>query len=105
MRMKSVRNLGEMTLLLDTDLRLRILCFIKPGETDYPRSVLSRFIRKVGEDNLAKNNRGESGQALKTEQRKRRRRRVRRFVQEGLEHAHYPEKERAKVQNIWQNLR
>jgi transposase len=41
-----------MTRLLDVDQRLRKLCLIKIGETGYPRSVLSRFIRKVGEDNL-----------------------------------------------------
>ena len=41
-----------MTRLLDTDLRLRRLCLIKPGEAGYPRSVLSRFIRRVGEHNL-----------------------------------------------------
>ena len=43
-----------MTRLLDTDLRLRKLCLIKPGEAGYPRSVLSRFIRRVGEDNLVR---------------------------------------------------
>jgi hypothetical protein len=43
-----------MTRLLDTDLRLRRLCLIKPRETGYPRSVLSRFIRRVGEDNLTR---------------------------------------------------
>jgi transposase len=52
MKMKGVRSLGEMTRLLDVDQRLRKLCLIKIGETGYPRSVLSRFIRKVGEDNL-----------------------------------------------------
>jgi transposase len=52
MRMKGVRSLREMTRLLDTDIRLRRLCLIKKGEAAYPRSVLSRFIRKVGEDNL-----------------------------------------------------
>jgi hypothetical protein len=52
MRMKGVRSLREMTRLLDTDPRLRRLCLIKPGEASYPRSVLSRFIRKVGENNL-----------------------------------------------------
>jgi hypothetical protein len=52
--MKGVRSLREMTRLLDTDLRLRRLCLIKPGETGYPRSVLSRFIRKVGEDKLTR---------------------------------------------------
>jgi hypothetical protein len=50
--MKGVRSLREITRLLDFDLRLRRLCLIKPGETGYPRSVLSRFIRKVGENNL-----------------------------------------------------
>ena len=54
MRMKGVRSLREMTRLLDTDPRLRKLCLIKPCETGYPRSVLSRFTRKVGEDNLNK---------------------------------------------------
>jgi len=43
-----------MTRLLDTDQRLRKLCRIKKGEAAYPRSVLSRFIRKVGEDNLTR---------------------------------------------------
>jgi len=52
MRMKGVRSLREMTRLLDTDLRLRRLCLIKPNEAGYPRSVLSRFIHKVGENNL-----------------------------------------------------
>ena len=52
MKMKGVRSLREMTRLLDTDQRLRKLCRIKKGEAGYPRSVLSRFIRKVGEDNL-----------------------------------------------------
>jgi hypothetical protein len=52
--MKGVRSLREMTRLLDVDIRLRRLCLIKPGEAGYPRSVLSRFIRKVGEDNLTR---------------------------------------------------
>ena len=43
-----------MTRLLDTDPRLRKLCLIKKDEKGYTRSVLSRFIRKVGEDNLNK---------------------------------------------------
>ena len=50
--MKGVRSLREMTRLLDADLRLRKLCLIKDKEPEYPRSVLSRFSRKVGEDNL-----------------------------------------------------
>jgi len=54
MRMKGVRSLREMTRILDTDVRLRRLCLIKPNQPAYPRSVLSRFIRKVGNDNLIK---------------------------------------------------
>jgi transposase len=54
MKMKGVRSLREMTRQLDTDLRLRKLCLIKPGEKGYTRSVLSRFIRKVGETRLIK---------------------------------------------------
>jgi len=54
MRMRGVRSLREMTRLLDADLRLRKLCLIKPGEATYPRSVLSRFSRKVGEDKLTR---------------------------------------------------
>jgi len=54
MRMKAVRSLREMTRLLNTDPRLRKLCLIKQDEAGYPRSVLSRFTRKVGEDNLNK---------------------------------------------------
>jgi transposase len=54
MRMKGVRSLREMTRLLDTDARLRKLCLIKDKEPSYPRSVLSRFTSKVGEDNLNK---------------------------------------------------
>ena len=54
MRMKGVRSLREMTRQLDTDLRLRRLCLIKTSEAGYPRSVLSRFIRKVGEENLTR---------------------------------------------------
>jgi len=50
--MKGVRSLREMTRILDTDQRLRRLCLIKPGEQGYTRSVLSRFIRKVGETRL-----------------------------------------------------
>jgi hypothetical protein len=52
--MKGVRSLREMTRLLDVDPRLRKLCLIKPGQAGYPRSVLSRFICKVGENNLIK---------------------------------------------------
>ena len=54
MRMKGVRSLREMTRLLDADPRLRKLCLIKKREAAYPRSVLSRFSRKVGEDKLTR---------------------------------------------------
>jgi hypothetical protein len=43
-----------MTRILDADHRLRRLCLIKPSEAGYPRSVISRFIRRVGEGNLLK---------------------------------------------------
>ena len=52
--MRVVRSLREVTRQLDTDLRFRKLCLIKPGEKGYTRSVLSRFIRKVGESRLIK---------------------------------------------------
>jgi len=52
--MRGVRSLREVTRLLDTDLRLRRLCIIKPGEKGYTRSVLSRFIVQVGESRLIK---------------------------------------------------
>jgi transposase len=52
--MKGVRSLREMTRLLDADLRLRKLCLLKDYEPGYPRSVLSRFTREIGEDNLNK---------------------------------------------------
>jgi hypothetical protein len=54
MRMKGVRSLREMTRLLDADPRLRKLCLIKKRQAAYPRSVLSRFSRKVGEDKLTR---------------------------------------------------
>jgi hypothetical protein len=38
--------------LLDVDVRLRKICLLKKGEKGYPRSVLSRFARKVGADKL-----------------------------------------------------
>ena len=54
MQMKGVRSLREMTRLLDTDPRLRKPCLIKKYEKGDTISVLSRFIRKVGEDILNK---------------------------------------------------
>ena len=52
--MRGVRSLREMTRLLDADLRLRKLCLIKKKQAAYPRSVLSRFIRRVGDDKLTR---------------------------------------------------
>jgi hypothetical protein len=48
MRMKGVRSLREMSRLLNVDPRLRKLCLIKEGGRSYPRSVLSRFTKRVG---------------------------------------------------------
>ena len=39
-------------LICARDQRLRRLCLIKPGEKAYTRSILSRFIRKPGENRL-----------------------------------------------------
>ena len=50
--MKGVRSLREITRLLSVDDRLRKICLLKKGEKGYPRSVLSRFTRKVGADKL-----------------------------------------------------
>ncbi|MGA3061506.1 MAG: transposase [Candidatus Bathyarchaeia archaeon] len=69
MRMKGVRSLREMTRQLGTDLRLRKLCLIKPGEKGYTRSVLSRFIRKVGETRLINIIEEKVVKLLKTERR------------------------------------
>jgi len=52
MRMKGVRSLREMARLLNVDPRLRRLCLIGEGEKGYPRSVLSRFTRRVGAERL-----------------------------------------------------
>ena len=41
-----------MSRLLDIDQRLRKLCLLKCDEKGYPRSVLSRFARRVGGDRL-----------------------------------------------------
>jgi DDE family transposase len=54
MRMKAVRSLREMTRILNTDQRIRKLCLIKDSQKGYTRSVLSRFSRRVGEENLNK---------------------------------------------------
>ena len=52
MRMKGVRSLREMSRLLNVDFRLRKLCLIGEDERGYPRSVLSRFTKKVGAERL-----------------------------------------------------
>ena len=54
MRMKAVRSLREMTRILNTIQRIRKLCLIKDSQKGYTRSVLSRFSRRVGEENLNK---------------------------------------------------
>ena len=52
MRMKGVRSLREMARLLNVDPRLRKLCLIGEDERGYPRSVLSRFTKRVGSERL-----------------------------------------------------
>jgi transposase len=52
MRMKEIRSLRELARILDVDPRMRRLCLIKDGERGYPRSVLSRFTRRVGAERL-----------------------------------------------------
>ena len=50
--MKGIRSLRELTRILNVDLRLRRLCLIKKDENGYPRSVISRFTRRVGAETL-----------------------------------------------------
>jgi IS5 family transposase len=50
--MKGVRSLREMARLLNVDPRIRKLCLIKESERGYPRSVLSRFTKRVGAERL-----------------------------------------------------
>jgi hypothetical protein len=52
MRLKGIRSLRELTRILDIDRRLRRLCLIKKDENGYPRSVISRFTRRVGAERL-----------------------------------------------------
>ena len=52
MRMKAIRSLREMTRILNTDLRIRKLCLIRDTQKGYTRSVMSRFSKRVGQDNL-----------------------------------------------------
>jgi hypothetical protein len=41
-----------MTRILNTDARIRKLCLIKDSQKGYTRNVMSRFSRRVGEENL-----------------------------------------------------
>jgi hypothetical protein len=50
--MKGIRSLRELTRILDVDRRLRRICLITDKERGYPRSVLSRFTRRVGAETL-----------------------------------------------------
>jgi hypothetical protein len=52
MRLKGIRSLRELTRILDVDRRLRRLCLIHGDQRGYPRSVISRFTRRVGADVL-----------------------------------------------------
>jgi transposase len=52
MRMKGIRSLRELTRILDVDQRMRRICLIKKDEGGYPRSVLSRFTRRVGAETI-----------------------------------------------------
>ena len=54
MRMKEIRSLRELSRTLNVDQRLRKLCLIKDGEKGYPRSVLSRFTKLVGAEQLSR---------------------------------------------------
>ncbi len=52
MRLKGIRSLRELTRTLDVDHRLIQLCLIHGNQRGYPRSVISRFTRRVGADVL-----------------------------------------------------
>ncbi len=52
MRLKGIRSLRELTRILDVDRRLRRLCLIHGDQKSYPRSVISRFTRRVGAETL-----------------------------------------------------
>jgi hypothetical protein len=52
MRLKGIRSLRELTRILDVDRRVRRLCLIKKDENGYPRSIISRFTRRVGAETL-----------------------------------------------------
>jgi hypothetical protein len=52
MRLKGIRSLRELTRILDVDSRVRRLCLIKKDENGYPRSVISRFTKRIGAETL-----------------------------------------------------
>jgi len=52
MRIKEIRSLRELSRVLNVDQRIRKLCLVEDGERGYPRSVLSRFTRRVGAERL-----------------------------------------------------
>ncbi len=52
MQMRGVRSVREMSRLLNVDPRLMKLCLIGEGERGYPRSVLSRFSKRIGCERL-----------------------------------------------------
>ena len=52
MRLKGIRSLRELTRILDVDRRLRRLSLIHGDQRGYPKSVISRFTRRVGADVL-----------------------------------------------------
>jgi hypothetical protein len=52
MRMKGIRSLRELARILEVDRRIRRLCLVKSDEEGYPRSVLSRFTKRVGAEVL-----------------------------------------------------
>lgn len=52
MRLKGIRSLRELTRILEVDQRLRRLCRIKKDDNGYPRSVISRFTKRIGAETL-----------------------------------------------------
>ncbi|MBM3301825.1 MAG: transposase [Deltaproteobacteria bacterium] len=50
--MKGIRSLRELTRILDIDTRLRRLCLIHGKQRGYPRSVISRFTKRIGVETL-----------------------------------------------------
>jgi hypothetical protein len=68
MKMKGIRSLREMTRILDTDKRIRKLSLVKDKQKGYTRSVMSRFSKRVGQDNLNRIIDQKVIELLKTEQ-------------------------------------